>query len=119
MVAAGIEFVKDIVGKSDEEIKELKNNTLGISIVKLTEWRNYVPCEGACPHTIVDHRKASNPYLSRYGEDLWESMINTSVFMNKYMCVTELVKGIYEASEQAFIGTTHENDWYFYHNALS
>ena len=119
MVAAGIEFVKDIVGKSDEEIKELKKNTPGISIVKLTEWRNYVPCEGACPHTIVDHRKAPNPYLSRYGEDLWESKINTSVFMNKYMCVTELVKGIYEASEQAFIGTTHENDWYFYHDALS
>ena len=39
--------------------------------------------------------------------------------MNKYMCVTELVKGICEHSEQAFVGTTHKNDWYFYHDALS
>ena len=50
---------------------------------------------------------------------MWESMINHSVFMNKYMCVTELVRDIYERSERAFVGTTHENDWYFYHDALS
>ena len=35
------------------------------------------------------------------------------------MCITELVQTIHDHSEAAFKGTTHEDDWYFYHDALS
>ena len=35
------------------------------------------------------------------------------------MCVTTLVKEIHDASQAAFIGTINEDNWYFYHDALS
>ena len=35
------------------------------------------------------------------------------------MCVTELVTKMHDRTKNAFIGTTHEDDWFFYHDALS
>ena len=40
-------------------------------------------------------------------------------FMKKYVCVTELVKRIHHETRDAFVGTHHEEDWFFYHDALS
>ena len=39
--------------------------------------------------------------------------------MQKYVCITKLVEHIYKETEDAFKGTTHEDSWYFYHDALS
>ena len=75
--------------------------------------------DGTCPHKKMDHRTATNPYLSKYGDDQWRNECETSVFMKKYMCVTELVTKIHDRTKDAFLGTTHEDDWYFYHDALS
>ena len=47
---------------------------------------------GTCPYTVVDHRKATNPYLDKYGPENWKKEISSCVFMKKFMCVTELVK---------------------------
>ena len=35
------------------------------------------------------------------------------------MCVTELVTKMHDRTKKAFIGTTHEDDCFFYHDALS
>ena len=39
--------------------------------------------------------------------------------MRKYMCVKELVTRIHDGTRDAFVGTHHEDDWFFYHDALS
>ena len=38
--------------------------------------------------------------------------------MKQYVCVRDLVEHIHDRSKEAFAGTTHENTWYFYHDAL-
>ena len=119
LVTAGIKTVKDIVGMSDEELKLKKVNCDGISLKKLTEWSKLIPHPGACPHVVQDYRLEPNPYLARYGIDNWRQQIESSLFMRKYMCITELVTKIYERSKLAFQGTTHQDDWFFYHDALS
>jgi hypothetical protein len=35
------------------------------------------------------------------------------------VCITELVEHIYLHSKEAFRGTIHADNWYFWHNALS
>ena len=39
--------------------------------------------------------------------------------MKKYMSIRELIKKMYDNSKKVFEGTTHQEDWYFYHDALS
>ena len=75
--------------------------------------------EGAPPAAlVVDHTKEANPYKSLYGEE-WEQKIGESHFMKKYICVTKLIKHIHDKSAAVMKGTEYENDWYFYHDALS
>ena len=43
------------------------------------------------PHLYFkDHRKAKNPYLSRYGE-IWVDKLNSSTAMSKLCCITDLI----------------------------
>ena len=39
--------------------------------------------------------------------------------MKKYMSVIKLVKRIHNETRDAFVGTHHEEDWFFYHDVLS
>jgi hypothetical protein len=79
--------------------------------------QNAVP--GDVPDTaFVDHRKANNPYLSRYG-DAWKDEIKSTVLMKKNVCITELVEHIFKETKKVMRGTEHENNCYFYHDALS
>ena len=39
--------------------------------------------------------------------------------MKQYCCIRDLVQHIVDSSKEAFKGTVHESDWYFYHDALS
>ena len=67
---------------------------------------------------MVDYRIAINPYESRYGAD-WEDFCNATTFMSQYICVTTLIEWIVEVCTDIFKGSTCENDWVFYHDALS
>jgi hypothetical protein len=73
--------------------------------------------DGDAPE-VTDYRKAANPYEARYGDD-WVLKIRETNFMSAYVCVTELVEWIVESTKKMFQGTTHEDDWVFYHDALS
>jgi len=119
LVAAGISTVQQMKAVATEDLPRLKESTPGISVACLRKWRDCPAHDGTCPHQIEDYRKAENPYLARYGEAQWREKINNSVFMSKYMCVKELVRDIHDRTKEAFKGTTHEDDWYFYHDALS
>jgi hypothetical protein len=67
----------------------------------------------------LDHRKADNPYKSRYGEDEWEKKLNESSGMGPYVSIKSLVENIISECESMMKGTKHEHDWVFYHDALS
>jgi hypothetical protein len=66
----------------------------------------------------MDYRKHQNPYEAKYGV-LWEEKIKTARLMSAYTCITDLVEHIVVESEKVMKGTKHENDWVFYHDALS
>ena len=38
--------------------------------------------------------------------------------MKQYVCIRDLVEHIHNYSAEVFRGTVHENDWFFYHDAL-
>jgi hypothetical protein len=65
----------------------------------------------------TDYRTKANPYEARYGDE-WERKIEQTCFMTQYTCVTHLVEWIVSSSKKMFEGTTHEDDWVFYHDAL-
>ena len=117
LVSAGILTVADMKSKTDQELLTLSLELDGISHKKLVEWRETISHPGACPHKIVDHRLAENPYYSRHGS-FWEEEIKKTAFMKQYCCIRELVQHIHDFSNETFKGTVHENDWFFYHDAL-
>ena len=66
----------------------------------------------------VDHRAATNPYESKYG-DSWEQHIQTSAAFSHVVCITKYITHIMVESERVMKGTAHENTWMVYHDALS
>ena len=71
------------------------------------------------PPPAINHLKADNPYLSRYGEDEWKEKIKTVSTMTKYCCIKDLVLHIDAATKDAFKGTKYEDSYLIYHDALS
>ena len=68
--------------------------------------------------TKIDHKLAPNPYKSLYGDD-WREKIKTCTGLSRSMSIHMLVQSIYDNSKEVFRGTKHEDNWYFYHDALS
>ena len=64
-----------------------------------------------------DHRKAKNPYLSRYGER-WVDKLKSSTAMLKFCCITGLIRFMMNESEKLMKGSLHEDDFIIIHNAL-
>ena len=113
----GIKTVQDIKQKTDEDLLALSSTLLGISFLWLWQLRDTPAHPGSCPHIVIDHKKNDNPYFSKYGGN-WEEEIRKTVFLKQYCCITDLVEHIHKCSKEAFVGTTHEDTWYFYHDAL-
>jgi predicted GIY-YIG superfamily endonuclease len=68
---------------------------------------------------IVDHRRATNPYLSLHGEEQWEEEVRKSAQMAAYVSITDMIEFMVAESQRVMMGTYHEDDWFFYHDALS
>lgn len=67
---------------------------------------------------IEDFWLAPNLYKAKYGNK-WELLIKQTINMSAYCCITNLVEWIIELCKKMFEGTSHENNWFFYHDALS
>lgn len=81
--------------------------------------RNASP--GAYICNELDHRRnpnEANPYKSRYG-DQWETVIDNTAHMRKYVCITTVWEAVMASTIKAFRGTPHESDFLIYHDALS
>ena len=119
----GIETVGALKTLGDDMIQAIAQHAdrkLRISDIKLKTFRSEAEkcIPGAVPEKI-DYRKAENPYLAKYGEDAWELKVNRSTQMSQYACITDLIEHIVAESAKLFEGTKHEDDWVFYHDALS
>ena len=67
---------------------------------------------------MVNHLQHSNPYQSNY-KDQWLEEMQKGAFLKNVVCVTELIDHIYSESAALMKGTKYENNFYFYHDALS
>ena len=67
---------------------------------------------------LIDHHAAHNPYKSKYGDN-WLKHLKASSHMSFYVCITDYVEHIMQASFKAMKGNKHEDDWMIYHDALS
>ena len=54
--------------------------------------------------SIKDHRKAKNPYFSRYGER-WVEKLKSSSSMSKFCCITDLIRFIMKEGEKLMKGS--------------
>ena len=73
---------------------------------------------GNPPSSFKDHRKAKNPYHSRYGEG-WVEKLKSSTAMSKFVCIADLIRFMMNEAEKLMKGSVHEDDFYFVHNALT
>ena len=67
--------------------------------------------------SVKDHRKARNPYYSRYGER-WVEKLKTSSSMSKFCCITDLIRFMMKEAENRTKGSVHEDDLFIIHDAL-
>ena len=67
---------------------------------------------------VTDFRKAANPFEARYG-DQWRLKIAETKSMRKHECVTKMWLHVLQETAKVFQGTTHEDDWLVYHDALT
>jgi hypothetical protein len=100
----------------DAAIKQQLENTPRLPLKKLMQQASN--CSEESKPEVQDYRASDNPYQARYGDE-WEEKIGATCFMSAYVCVTHLVEWIVSSCKEMFKGTTHEEDWVFYHDALS
>ena len=72
---------------------------------------------GGPPSSFKDHRKAKNPYHSRYGEG-WVEKLKSSTAMSKLCCITDLIRFMMNKAERLMKESVHEDDYYIIHDAL-
>ena len=75
---------------------------------------------GSCPekYDITDHRKAANPYLSKYGDE-WEDKISKKPALRLVRPVKDLIQHMATTTTDALKNTPYEGKGLFYHDALS
>ena len=66
----------------------------------------------------IDHRRAANPYLSKYGVG-WEAHIKKSPTFVNSVVISDYIEHIIQESAKVMKGTKYEDNWMFYHDALT
>lgn len=118
---AGVMLVNDFC-KSITDVN-LKNKILairGVGKKGLQKWQTLAMSahEGEYVSKFVDHRRAENPYKSKYGDD-WRRHVANDLRTHNAVCVTELIEHMVNESAKFYKNTKYEDTWYFYHDALS
>ena len=66
----------------------------------------------------IDYRKCPNPYEAKFGPT-WEDQFKKSGGMGPTIVITDFVQHMMEETAAAFKGSTHEDTWLIFHDALS
>ena len=67
--------------------------------------------------SVKNHRKARNPYYSRYGY-MWVEKLKLSFSMSKFCCITDLIRFMMKDAENLVKESVHEDDLFIVHDAL-
>ena len=67
----------------------------------------------------MDYRLCNNPYLSKFGNEEWESRIWKCALLQNVLPVSDLITHMAKCTTDAMKGTEYEGRGYFYHDALS
>ena len=123
LVSAGVEYVRDLFVMSENDIKDIaaeasSRSLSAVRLKKLQDLARDCVLHGACPHQVIDYTRSTNPYEARYGEE-WLDKIKKSQGMTKFICIKDLILHIDQESAKAFVGTRYEDNYYFYHDALT
>lgn len=99
--------------------KAIVQRVKGLSMESLLRATHIAEAAPKGPPALIDHRKNKNPYFSRFGKNLWRDEVLKSAIMKTVVNVQDLVEYIVRVSREHFKGTVYEDDWYFYHDALT
>ena len=120
--ADGVMTVGDLRDKYQNQPVRWRNfvrNTAGIGEERFIKAINAAKeCQPGEPQ-VVDYRKEANPYAKRYEGEDWKQYVLATKQMKALTNVQDLVTHIVEAGIERRKGTRHEDNWYFYHDALS
>ena len=79
--------------------------------------RALVALPGKPEPSVKDHRKARNPYYSRY-EDRWVEKLKSSSSMSKFCCITDLIQFMMKEVENLMKESIYEDHFFIVHDAL-
>jgi hypothetical protein len=127
LAKAGITLIQDLVGLDDAEIKRIAKSTKGLGVAGLAAVvdasRNVL--NESAPETTY-YIEAENPWAAKYGTEkdewgveAWEVQLKKTSAFSGVACITDLVQWIASKSRDFYAGTEREDDWHFYHDALS
>ena len=115
-----LSMVQELLLLDEERIQRMGERIVGLSVASLTKYVKYARdniIEETAPR-LVDHRKADNPYEARFG-DTWKEEIAKSSSLLPFVCITKLIEHMVEATREVFVDTVYEDNFVFYHDALS
>ena len=115
----GVKTVEQLARLRRSRINKLIQ-TRGVTREKVSTW---IECAqsasmGAWVNKTIDHRKAANPYRSRYG-DVWRQHIRVDIARSGSVCITDLILHMHNATRDAFKDTEFEDKFFWYHDALT
>ena len=87
---------------------------------RVSRWVDYAKnnCRDENAPAPVDHRRHTNPYISRFGDD-WEEYCDKQALKNQ-VCITEYIDHMFETTKKFFDPNGGDkNEWWVYHDALS
>ena len=115
----GIKTVRQLQNIPDSKLHQDLQLPQGLTLKTfLNAWDRAQEASKQDSPQVIDHRKALNPYLSRYGENWKKYMMSSPTFSNSAL-VTDYIEHLMEESSKVMRGTKHETDWMVYHDALS
>ena len=69
------------------------------------------------PPSFKDHRKAKNPYLSRY-VDIWVDKLKSYTEMSKLCCITDLIRFMMNEGYKLMKGSVYKEYFFIAHDDL-
>ena len=112
----GIVTVRDMQNVPNPEDIVLPQGLTRATFVAV--WQKAKEAETEDAPSPLDHRKATNPYVSKYGED-WEKHIKKSPTLLNSVVITDYIHHMMDESARIMRGTKFSQSWMIYHDALS
>ena len=117
---------KKLLDSNFKTLSDLKGiddpNSVEITSVPKSKFKNIWTLAQACQDVNspppIDHRKADNPYYSKFG-DQWETQLRKSSAFSHCVVITEYIEFMMQQSAHVMKNTKHEDDWVIYHDSLS